>query len=303
MILRAARLITLAACSLVLCSARAAGPYPAMHETEAGLPDHVIYRPADLSPFGANHRLPVIGWVNGGCVRGSTYASFLEELASHGYIVVAPGNVITAAPKTAPPAPARKLTLTERIHRIKPPETTTAQLIAGVDWVLAQGQRGDSLFAGKIDNEALAMMGHSCGGMQALEASVDPRVKTTLVLASGYWRLGGDLPGIALNRTTLQRLHGPVLYLYGGSGDIVQVDAEADFFEIDQVPIVKAYREVGHGLSLREPQGGDYGKLVIDWLDWQLRGERGAAAAFVGKDCGLCTDPAWDIEKKHIDKN
>lgn len=303
MMARVARQMTMALCSLMLLSARAAGPYPAMHETAPGLLDHVIYRPADLSAFGPNHRLLVVGWVNGGCVRGSTYVSFLEELASHGYLIVAPGNDVAAAPRAAPPAAARKPTLTERIHRIKPPETTTAQLMAGVDWLLAQGQRDGSPYAGKIDSGALAMMGHSCGGMQALEASVDPRVKTTVVLASGYWRLGGDLPGIALNRATLQRLHGPVLYLYGGSSDIVQVDAEADFFEIDQVPIVKAYRDAGHALSLREPRGGDYGKVVIDWLGWQLRGDRDAAATFVGKDCRLCTNPAWDVEKKHIDKN
>ena len=35
-------------------------------------------------------------------------------------------------------------------------------------------------------------------------------------------------------------------------------------------------------------------------LDWQLRNDQKAAKTFVGKDCGLCTDPAWSVEKKKI---
>lgn len=289
--------------ALVALPVSAAGPYAARHETDPSLPGYLVFRPADLAAFGASSKLPVIGWVNGGCKRGNSYISFLTELASHGYLVVTPGEVAIEAPApvATPPESKRPVTATERLERIAPPQTTTAQMMAGVDWVLAQGVRKGSLYQGKVDQGGIAVMGHSCGGMQALEASPDPRVRTTVVLASGYWRLGGDLPGIHLTRQALQQLHAPVLYLYGGASDIVQVNAEADFVEIEQVPVFKAFRESGHGLTLRAAQGGDYGRAVIDWLEWQMRGDARAAATFRGPGCRLCADPAWTVEKKKID--
>ena len=42
------------------------GPYPAVMELDPALPDHVIYRPADLKPF-AGGKLAVFAWGNGGC--------------------------------------------------------------------------------------------------------------------------------------------------------------------------------------------------------------------------------------------
>ena len=304
-------IILLALTASLATPVEAAGPYPALHETDPALPGYLVFRPADLGPFGAHARLPVIGWVNGGCKRDNTYLSFLDEVASHGYLVITPGAAAqqsmpaTPATPAAPPAaaaPAHRVTVSERLKRIAPPETTTAQLMAGVDWTLAQGARAGSPYHGKLA-DGVALMGHSCGGMQVLEASPDARVRTTVVLASGYWRLGGDLPGIGLTREGLQHLHAPVLYLYGGASDIVQVNAEADFVEINQVPIFKAHADTGHGLSLRAPQGGAYGKAVIDWLNWQLRGDAHAGQTFTGKDCRLCTDSAWTVEKKRIDPN
>ncbi len=281
--------------------ATATGAYAPMHETDPSLSDYVIFRPKDLRPFGPANPLPVVGWVNGGCRREGSYVSFLEEVASHGYLVVAPGSAAPPQLDGAAPPPAKRLTTSERFKRIAPPQISIRQLLDGVDWVLAEAARRASIYTGKIDGDKLAVMGHSCGGMRALEASVDARIKTTVVLAAGYWRLGGDLPGIGLTRETLQRLHAPVIYLFGGASDIVYVNAEADFVEINQVPIFKAYQEVGHGLSLRQANGGAYGKVVVDWLQWQLRRDPVAAQRFVGDACALCTDPTWVVEKKMID--
>lgn len=286
-------------------SAQGTGAYPAIHETDPGLPDHVIFRPRDLSAFGPANRLPVVAWSNGGCVKGGTYVSFLEEVASHGYLVVAAGTVAPprAAPPPAPPAAAAKrLTLTERFNRIAPPQTTTFQMLEGAYWLTAEGRRKGGRFEDKVAPDKLAVMGHSCGGMQALEASLDPRVTTTVVLASGYWRQGGELKGIKLNRQTLQQLHAPTIYLTGGDSDIAHPNAEGDFLEINHVPIFKAFQPPApHGLTVRELNGGPYGKVVVNWLDWQLRKDSTAARLFTGADCGLCRDPAWDVEKKKID--
>ncbi len=285
--------------------AQGTGPYPAIHETDPALPDHVIFRPRDLGPFSAARPLPVLAWSNGGCAKVGTYTSFLEEVASHGYLVIAAGTAAPArAVQAAPPAaaPAQRLTLSARFKRIAPPQTTTYQMLEGAYWLAAEGRRKGGRFEGKVDAAKLAVAGHSCGGMQALEASLDPRVTTTLVLASGVWRQGGDLAGITLNRQTLQQLHAPTLYLTGGDGDIAHPNAEGDFLEIDHIPVFKAFQAPApHALTLRDPNGGAYGKVVVDWLDWRLRGEATAARVFTGANCGLCRDSAWDVEKKRID--
>ena len=60
------------------------GPYPAMLETDPSLPNHVIYRPRDLTPF-AGGKLPVLAWGNGGCADdGTAHRLYLAEIASHG---------------------------------------------------------------------------------------------------------------------------------------------------------------------------------------------------------------------------
>jgi hypothetical protein len=41
----------------------------------------------------------------------------------------------------------------------------------------------------------------------------------------------------------------------------------------------------------------------VSWLDWQLRGDKQAAKRFIGRDCGLCADPRWAVERKRIDAN
>lgn len=72
------------------------GPYAeAIVEGDPGLPDHTIYRPKDLSPFGASNPLPVIAWGNGGCSSSSRmHANFLAEVASQGFLVLALGPYV-----------------------------------------------------------------------------------------------------------------------------------------------------------------------------------------------------------------
>src|SRR5690554_3514883 len=68
------------------------GPYPAVIESDPRIPGHVIYRPADLTPFGGG-KLPVVAWGNGGCADDGTAHRFhLAQIASYGYLVVAAGH-------------------------------------------------------------------------------------------------------------------------------------------------------------------------------------------------------------------
>jgi len=103
-------------------------------------------------------------------------------------------------------------------------------------------------------------------------------------------------------KSLLETLHTPTLYILGGETDIAYANGTDDFKRIDKQPaFLGNVLNVGHGGTYWEPNGGKAAAAVVAWLDWQLRADRKAARMFVGKDCGLCIDPAWSVEKKRIE--
>ena len=58
--------------------------------------------------------------------------------------------------------------------------------------------------------------------------------------------------------------------------------------------------DVGHGGTYAQPNGGEFGKVAVAWLQWQLKGDKTAAKMFSGPDCGLCKDTEWKFEKKNM---
>jgi hypothetical protein len=103
-------------------------------------------------------------------------------------------------------------------------------------------------------------------------------------------------------KSLLNSLHTPVFYLLGGETDIAYPNGSDDLKRISHVPVFFGnILGVGHGGTYWEPNGGKAAAAVVAWLEWQLRGDKTAARMFVGKDCGLCTDKAWSVEKKKID--
>lgn len=99
------------------------GPYPAVIETDSGIPGHVVYRPVDLAPFGGG-RLPVLAWGNGGCADdGTAHRLHLAQIASYGYLVVAAGHWRSGPGATDGPAP-RALRPAVGCHLPRRPRTT-----------------------------------------------------------------------------------------------------------------------------------------------------------------------------------
>ena len=54
----------------------------------------------------------------------------------------------------------------------------------------------------------------------------------------------------------------------------------------------------GHGGTYKEKYGGDYARLVIDWLDWQLKGKTAPAETFLGGEAKGYQ--GWTIQAKHF---
>ncbi len=68
------------------------GPYAAIATESHALPGMTIYRPVDLTPFGSERKLPVVLWGNGACANTTEeHKNFLNEIASHGYIILGIG--------------------------------------------------------------------------------------------------------------------------------------------------------------------------------------------------------------------
>jgi hypothetical protein len=175
-------------------------------------------------------------------------------------------------------------------------------MIDAIQWATAEKDRAASKYYKRLDSGKIAVMGQSCGGVQAIEIAADRRVSTAVIWNSGLFgkptNLGG---GKTLSKQDLESIHVPVAYISGDPRDIAFKNAEADFDYLTKFPAFRAYeRGVGHGGTYREPNGGEFSGIAVAWLNWQLKGDQRAALMFRGSDCGLCVNPKWVVRTKNI---
>jgi len=308
------------------------GPYKAIAVGNSSISTHTIYRPKDLSAFGDREKLPILAWGNGGCANSNSgHQNYLSEIASHGYLIVAIGPMQAGGGRGAPRAgePAAGAPAAGA------PVPSGGTLLDAVNWATAQNANPQSPYYRKIDTSKVAVFGHSCGGLQALEVSPDQRVKTTLVVDSGILNSpaaapgaaagpqgaagpggapagaprgagrggagGGNLPGMPpLTKEHLAKLHAPVFYLLGGESDIAYANGMDDFKRIEKLPVFVANKGVGHGGTFTQPHGGDWAMASVAWLQWQFRGDAEAGKLFTGNPPGLARKDGWTVDKKNI---
>jgi hypothetical protein len=299
--------------------------------SNSGIPTHTIYRPKDLAAFGDKEKLPILAWGNGGCANSNaTHQNYLSEIASHGYLIVAIGPMSAGGARGArgagaPAAPAEGAA----------PVPSGGTLLNAIDWATAQNANSQSPYYRKLDTSKVAVFGHSCGGLQAIEIGPDPRVKTILVVDSGILNDpnqapgggaprggaprggaapagapagaarggagGGALPGMPpLSKDHLAKLHSSVFFLLGGETDIAYANGMDDFKRIEKLPTFVANKGVGHGGTFTQPHGGDWAMASAAWLDWQFKGNAEAGKLFTGNPPGLAKKEGWTVDKKNI---
>ena len=263
------------------------GPFNAIATEDSGLAGITIFRPGDLTSFGADQKLPVLLWGNGACANTpDEHKNFLNEIASHGYFILAIGP-LSQLQERGPVARER---------------TSADQLIQALNWIESTVKSSDHPYFGKIDVTKVAAMGMSCGGLQAIAISEDPRIDTTIVCNSGVLATPSTMAAMPpLTKDALNKFHGPVIYIMGGPSDIAYKNAMDDFSRISHVPIAMANLDVGHGGTYRQPHGGEFTRVALGWLDWQLKSVAVKANMFLGENSELETDPNWTIGVKNFD--
>lgn len=259
------------------------GPCKAVMREEPSLPAHTVFAPQDLSAFGPGHTLPVLVWGNGACTDSPwEHYKFLNEIASHGYLVVATGYI----------------PMKEEPYR--GPMSTTQQQIESIDWAEAQNADPQSPYYQKIDTRHICAAGMSCGGLQTLFNCADPRLTSLMICNSGLFKVQnahqavGGMP--MPQKSKLQEIHTPVIYILGGKEDIAYENGMDDFYLINHVPACAANYPVGHGGTYRQPHGGEFSVVALAWLDWQLKGDRKAGRMFRGRHNQLSQRPGWTLE-------
>jgi len=257
------------------------GDYPAIMVTEALLPTHTVFKPQDLAQFGQENKLPIIAWGNGACFDSPfEHVNFLNEIASHGFLVVAIGNM------------PKQTDVRSKSHK----------LLDAIDWAIAQNADPNSPYYHKLDTEKIAISGMSCGGLQALDVAGDPRITTLGVFNSGVLpNPGAGRPGMPqVSKDHLNNIKVPALYLLGGESDIAYANGMDDFNRINHVPIFVGNIDVGHGGTYAQPFGGAYAHVATHWYKWQLKGDKEAGKLFTGKNPGLSKVEGWNWDKKDM---
>jgi hypothetical protein len=266
-----------------------AGTHKAIAAKDSIFPDFTIYRPTDLDFAVSKTTLPLIVFGNGGCFNTSLpFERYLNEIASFGYVVMAIGPFQDSI-NTLNDSIAYKYTYPEK-------------MLEAIDKMTAAVHDTSCEYYLKVDLDHVAVMGQSCGGLQALAVSGDSRVTTTVCLNSAVIDPDTDrkdrIKDPVVGKEVLETLHSPVLYLTGGPSDVAYDNALDDFSRIRHVFVSMANVDVGHAGTYQEKFGGSFAAVTLQWLEWQLKDHQWAGDVFLGEDC-ICEFPGWTINSRN----
>jgi hypothetical protein len=230
------------------------GPGPFETSIVMNIPpdDGWVVHPTDLGADGLLH--PIFLWGPGGGAAPSNYEDYLlRPIASHGFVVfsaVSTGN--------------------------------GQEMIAGLDWLVAENERSDSPFYQKLDTAKVGAGGHSQGSVTTFAAAPDKRILTTIHVAGGSF--DGNGPAA---------LSGPTAYICGETDTLATGNCMRDYM-VTTVPVFYTLMsDVGH-----IPAADEGSAAIIAWLRWQLGGEEDRRSNFIGPDCDFCTGK-WVSQTKN----
>lgn len=230
-----------------------------------------------------NGTMPVVAWGNGGCsANGLSQQKFLAEIASWGFIVIASGGPNQQG------------------------STTAAMMKASIDYA---STATSGVFA-KVNKDAIAASGFSCGGIEAYEQAQDARVKALGIFNSGQMSEDGT-------RRVVPAIKGKsVFFFLGGPSDIAYNNVSLPSASCPSVALIKqGMRDyaalqagvpswngnlpVGHGATYDQTNGGKFGKAAQLYFRWVLKGDTSASTFFTGNEAQA---DGWTVVSKDLDK-
>jgi hypothetical protein len=235
-----------------------------------------VYRPKDLTQGGYCH--PILVWANGHtdnpepnpplCVTGGgqycgSYLMLMNQLASHGFVVIASLSTITSQGNPLP-------------------------TIVGLDWLIQQEDDPTSPYYHHLDTAHIGALGHSEGGFSTSKAASDPRI-TAIATVSGAAANAG--------------IHGPSLWFCGGKDTVVSCDTvKAVYASITNQPAILVDNLASdHGGWLY--QNGAKGPDIFGFTAWfrvHLMGDTANRKMFYGASCTLCTDSRVQVTQNSL---
>jgi hypothetical protein len=261
-------------------NASGTGPHKVTVETNAdpGINQGTIFRPTDL---GGSEKYPIFVWGEGGCSEnGLSNSAAMGEIASHGYFVIADGVPNGTA---------------SRSMSSGDPSSMAAPLLAYITWAIAENGKPCSAYYQSLDTTKIAANGFSCGGLMSEGTAGDSRMTTWGLNSSGL---------LSVDQAFYKTVRTPVLIVLGGSSDIAYDNGERDYTSIAalSIPIMLFSKNLGHGGDLFSAHGGDFTKIDLGWLNWQLKGDVTAAGKglLIGSSCPYCSDSAWEVKSQNV---
>lgn len=223
-----------------------------------------VYRPKDLAMGGYCH--PILVWANGhtdnpepappACVSTKycgTYLLLMNQLASHGFVVIASLSTITSKGDPLP-------------------------TIVGLDWLIKQADDATSPYYHHLDTAHIGALGHSEGGLTTSKTASDPRFSATATVS-----------GSAVNAG----IHAPSLWFCGGKDTVVSCDSVTKTYAsiTNQPAMLIDNLTADHGgwLYQNGAKGPDVFGLTA-WFRAHLMGDTTNRKLFYGPSCGFCTD-------------
>lgn len=238
------------------------GPFATTSSREG--PSCTVYRPRTLGENDRRH--PIIIWGNGTGASPSGYAGLLDHWASHGFVVAA-ANTSNAG--------------------------SGQEMLACLDYLVQQNGRSTGTYASKLNVNRVGSSGHSQGGGGSIMAGQDNRITVTAPFQPYVLGLGH-------NTSSQRNQNGPMFLMTGSSDTLAGPTLNGrPVFRNANVPVFWGnLRGAGHFVPAGN--GGDYRGPSTAWYRFHLMGDSNAESLFYGRNCGLCSDRNWEVQRKDI---
>lgn len=260
----------------------AVGPFATTTTTiKEGSATYDVFRPANYQSLGFES--PIVTWGNGSGATPTDYTTLLSQFASYGFTVIATTLRNTGSGR---------------------------EIDAAARYLVTANSTAGSAFAHHLDTHAVAAVGHSQGATGAVRtANMDPHLITSVMtfsLPNLEWSTPNpDCPVKTDCEYRLDRVTQPIFLIAShGPVDAVITDPaneRSDFESIRGRAAVGLIsrsegRKADHASVKDDDLGGNpAGELgyATAWLEYTLRANKEAAAAFSGRHPQLLSDSNW----------